>query len=71
MEIQKLVGLNIRKHRLNAGISQEEFAARMNVDQAYVSRLEAGQRNPTIKTIGEAASALCVEPAQLFERPGK
>lgn len=67
MDIQKTVGANIRKYRLEFNISQEELAARMGVDQGYVSKLEAGQKNPTISTIAEAASALNIEPVALFE----
>lgn len=71
MEIRKLVGINVRKHRMAAGISQEELAARMNVDQGYVSKLEAGQRNPTIKTVGDTAIALGIPAALLFSLPRK
>lgn len=67
MDIQKIVGTNIRKYRLEFNISQEELAARMNVDQGYVSKLEAGQKNPTISTIAEAANALNIDPMSLFE----
>lgn len=67
MDIQKIVGANIRKYRLEFNISQEELAARMDVDQGYISKLEAGQKNPTISTIAEAANALKIQPAVLFE----
>ena len=67
MDIQKLIGTNIRNLRTVASISQEELAARMNVDQAYVSRLEAGQLNPTITTLEQIAAALEVEPKILLE----
>lgn len=66
MDIRKTVGANIRRHRLEAAISQEELAARMGVDQGYVSKLEAGQRNPTITTIESAAAALNVDASKLF-----
>ena len=67
MDIQKLVGSNIQRLRLAAKISQEELAARMGVDQAYVSRLEAGEKNPTVTTLQAAASALEVEARDLFD----
>ena len=68
MDVQKLIGSNVRKCRLAAKVSQEELAARMDVDQAYVSRLEAGQKNPTATTIQQVAEALDVEPKALFEK---
>jgi transcriptional regulator with XRE-family HTH domain len=66
MDIRKIVGANIRRLRIEAGIPQEELAARMGVDQGYVSKLEAGQRNPTITTIGNAAKALGIDADRLF-----
>jgi transcriptional regulator with XRE-family HTH domain len=67
MDIRGLVGSNVRRCREAAGLSQEDLAARMGVDQAYVSRLEAGQRNPTIVTVWHVAKALGVEPSDLFQ----
>lgn len=67
MDVQKLIGSNIRKHRLAANISQEELAARMGVDQAYVSRLEAGEKNPTVTTLQQAAISLGVKVMALFD----
>lgn len=71
MDICKTVGSNIRRYRMAAGISQEELAARMGFDQGYVSKLEAGHRNPTLKTIECAALALSVSWSELFAQGGK
>ena len=60
-------GVLLQHYRVAAGLSQEELAARMGVEQGYVSRLEAGTRNPTIVTIWHAAQSLGVRPAVLFE----
>lgn len=69
MDIRRVVGDNVRRIRISAGLSQEDLAARIGVEQGYVSRLEAGSRNPTIVTIWHAAEALGVRPALLFEPP--
>lgn len=68
MDVRKIVGLNIRKIRLEAGLSQEELAARMGVEQFYISGLEAGRRNATLVTLWKAAIALGVEAPQLLDR---
>jgi transcriptional regulator with XRE-family HTH domain len=47
-DVRRLVGRNVRRLRIVAGLSQAELAERMGVDRAYVSGLELGQRNPTI-----------------------
>jgi transcriptional regulator with XRE-family HTH domain len=57
---------NVRRYRIEAELSQEELAAGMGVEQGYVSRLEAGKRNPTIVEIWHVAEALGVRPAALF-----
>jgi transcriptional regulator with XRE-family HTH domain len=67
MDIRRLVGDNVRRYRLAAGLTQEDLAASMGFEQEYLSNLEAGKRNPTIVTIWKAANALKIKPAQLFE----
>ncbi len=70
MDIKKTVGANIQKHRKAAKISQEELAARIgaSVDQAYVSRLEAGELNPTLETLHAASNALDIDIKDLFSQ---
>jgi transcriptional regulator with XRE-family HTH domain len=67
MDIRRLVGGNVRRCREAAGLSQEELAARLDVDQAYVSRLEAGRMNPTLLTVWHVCQALSIQPGRLFE----
>ncbi|MBN8959250.1 MAG: helix-turn-helix transcriptional regulator [Rhizobiales bacterium] len=55
MDVRQLVGLNTRRLRIAAGLSQEELAARIGVSQAYVSGL------------WHTALALGVRPAELLE----
>lgn len=69
MDIRRVVGENVRRYRQAAGLSQEDLAAGMGVEQGYISRLEVGSRNPTIVTIWHAAVALGVKPSALFEMP--
>ena len=66
MDIRRVVGKNVRRCRIEAELSQEELAGGMGVEQGYVSRLEAGKRNPTIVEIWHVAEALGVRPAVLF-----
>lgn len=68
MDVRKIVGLNVRKARIDAGLSQEELAGRMGVEQYYISGLEAGRRNLTIVTLWKAALALGIEPDVLLAR---
>jgi transcriptional regulator with XRE-family HTH domain len=69
MDVRRIVGTNLRQFRLSAGLSQEEMAARMGVEQGYLGGLEAGRRNPTVVTLWHAAMALGIRPSLLLEAP--
>jgi transcriptional regulator with XRE-family HTH domain len=67
MDVRRVIGANVRKHRLAAELSQEELALRIEIfDQGYISGLEAGRRNPTAVTLALIADALGVPTGQLF-----
>ena len=74
-DVRRMVGDNVKRLRLVAGISQAELANRMEVDRAYVSGLEQGQRNPTVVSLWHVARALGVPIGAFFDepkrRPGK
>ena len=67
MDIRRLFGSNMRRHRLAAGLSQEAVAERMGVDRAHVSSMERGQQNIVLLTLWEASQALGVRPAAMFD----
>lgn len=58
MEIKERFGKAVREQRTAKGISQEELAMRIGADQAYISRIEAGQMNVTLETVEQIAKAL-------------
>jgi len=66
-DVRKLVGRNVKRLRIAAGISQAELAERMGVDRAYVSGLELGQRNPTVVTLWHVGQALGVKLRAFFQ----
>jgi len=61
-----MVGRNVRRYRLTAGLSQEEVAARMGVDRAHVGLIERGEQNATLLTIWSLCEALDIRPQHLF-----
>lgn len=67
MDIRQAFGKNVRALRTEAGMTQEALAASVGVDQAYISRLEAGEKNPTILTLWHIAQALDTTPAALLK----
>ncbi|MBA8901529.1 transcriptional regulator with XRE-family HTH domain [Phyllobacterium sp. P30BS-XVII] len=56
----------MKERRGALGISQEELAMRIGADQAYVSRIEAGQMNVTLETAEQIALALQSDVAELL-----
>jgi transcriptional regulator with XRE-family HTH domain len=69
MDVVKLLGRNVRALRRERGLSQEEVAHRANMERSYVSDLERGTRNPSVRALGRLAAALDVDPAALLRQP--
>lgn len=66
MDMRRLVGDNVRRLRLERGLTQEQFAASSGFTQQYISDLERGRRNPTVVSLLELAQALDVTPIDLI-----
>lgn len=66
MDMRRLVGENVKRLRLEQGLTQEQFAEKSGFSQQYLSDLERGRRNPTVVTLWELAQALGVEPVVLI-----
>lgn len=58
-------GKRVREVRLSFGWSQDDLAFELDVDRSYVSSLERGQRNPTLKTIANVAKTFDLTIAEL------
>ena len=57
---------NVRRRRLELGLSQEELAEAAGVHRTYVGMLERCEKNVTIYNIERIAVALQVEPSTLL-----
>ena len=64
--IGQVVGANVRRLRLEAGLSQEEFCAQVGMSRSYLSNLENGQRNPTVELLAYMAQVLGVGLMEFF-----
>lgn len=63
----KHIGQNIREIRESKGISQQKLAAECNFEKSNMSRIEAGNTNPTIYTLYKIALAMDVEIHELLK----
>ena len=65
-DICRIVGKNVRAARLALRLSQEDLADKAEIDRTYVSGVERGLRNPSIKVLARLAKALKTTPAALI-----
>jgi transcriptional regulator with XRE-family HTH domain len=66
MELQDVFTVNLRKYRKQASLTQEKLAELCDTDPRYIGQLETGRRCPSFAYIEKIASALSIEPYQLF-----
>jgi len=59
-------GAAVRRHRELIRLSQEELADRAELDRTYVSGIERGRRNPTLKILQRLSDALGVDLDVMF-----
>jgi len=69
MDSRELVAWNMRRLRVEAGLSQEKLAELAAVDRTYVSRLERMMENPSIGILDKVAAVLNVSISELFTPP--
>lgn len=65
-ELLKTIGENIRKHRKDKGLSQEELANRCDMDRTYLSDIENAKYNVTLKKLCEIANILEVKIVEML-----
>lgn len=64
--LAKIVGANIKGHRLTCGLTQHDLAQTLGIEVETMSRYERGHIAPPIEQIGRIATILGVVPATLF-----
>ena len=68
MKIQAQFGRNVRHFREAKGWSQDKLSEVSGLHRTYISGIERGVRNPTIKIVYEVAVALEIKVSQLFKQ---
>lgn len=68
MDARTRVAKNVRRLRLDAGLTQEELASRAKVHATYMSRIETAYNNVTVDVLDKIAAALRVDVADLFKK---
>lgn len=64
--VLKKFGENVQNARKDKNISQEKLAELIGVNRTYISLIEQGDRNPSLKTIYRIAKALNTKSSDLI-----
>lgn len=64
-------GERVRGLRTEQGLSQEAFAFKCKIDRTYISGIERGRRNPSLRNVHRIAETLGVSMAKLFTNVGR
>lgn len=59
-------GMRVKYLRSQRKMSQEDLALEINVSKNYLSDIECGRRNPTLKVMNKIAKGLKVDLATLL-----
>ena len=63
-------GAAVRIRRRALGLSQEEFAEKVDCHRNFVGRIERGEQNPTVDTLVRLARAFRCKVSNLFFEAG-
>lgn len=66
MDVVKIFGTNLKKYRIEKGVSQEKFAEMCGLHRTYISDIERFKRNVSLENVQRIADALEIEPYKLF-----
>lgn len=67
MDLQLQFGIRVRELRIAKGLSQEALALKAEVDRTYMTGIENGKRNVSIKNIGKVIDALDIPVQEFFD----
>lgn len=67
MDVYARIGWNLKRLRKERDITQEDFATDSGFDRGYISGVERGVRNPSVKALVKIADALEIDVAELFD----
>ncbi len=71
MDLRFVVGANIRILREAKGLPQDELAHLADIHTTYLSGIENGKRNISLRVLERLASALSVTEAELVRRKAR
>jgi transcriptional regulator with XRE-family HTH domain len=68
-DLKQFLAFNMRRFRIDQGMTQSDVANAASVTRAHLNRLEHGTFNASLDTVIRLAAALRVEPLSLLKKP--
>jgi len=63
-----MLGAELRKARLSAGLTQEQLSVRAGISREYVSMLERDRKSPTVDMLFRVCRAMGEKPSKVVQR---
>lgn len=63
---EKIVGGNVRRLRLERGLTQEQLGFETGLTMRHIGAIERGQTSATVGVLGKLAAVLGIEPGRLL-----
>lgn len=70
LDINKVVGFNIRRLRLDQEMTQRELSEKVGLTRTSISNIEVGRQRLLVQALGVFADQLGVEVSELFNDKG-
>ena len=61
------LGLNIRKHRMARGLTQEELSDRAEIHYTFLGHIERGNKLPSLSTLARLADTLGITLSDILQ----
>ena len=66
-----MIGEELRKARLKAGMTQEKLGFKADLDRTYISQLENDRKSPTVEVLFRLCDAMSISASRLIARVEK
>jgi transcriptional regulator with XRE-family HTH domain len=62
----KILGIIIKQYRKSKNLSQEVLSGLASMDRSHLSKIELGQRSPTVAVLDKIANAMDIKTSDIL-----
>lgn len=63
-----MLGAELRKARLRAGLTQQDVAGKASIDRAYISEIERGRAMPSVERFLRICEAIGIRGSRIIAK---